>query len=249
MLKKSRTSLETKYLPLSGVEVQVDQRIIQGYFSKFSPDPIGDLTRKGSFAKTIQERGPRSTERGLRSKIKIGFNHGEVIGIPVMIREDDTGAYYEAKIDPTPLGDIILTRIDSGSLDACSFEYEVMKASYPKDDKSVSRVLEEVKLYELGPVDYPMHEDAEITGRKSRKCIGQLCDELLFLLHKKNENFSEFLELKALKDRLDEVYGELTERLEVAVEETLPQVKSQPNGLLILEKLQKLNNTLGERNV
>lgn len=224
---------ERKFLSQTEVEVDVDQRIIQGYFSKFtSPDPIGDLTKPGTFTKTIQERGPRQTERGIRSKIKLGFNHGDVIGIPVLIREDSVGAYYEGKVDPTPLGDMILTRIDSGSLDGCSFEYSLVKASYPKGDKSVSRILDEVKLYELGPVDYPMHEDAGITGRKSIKCIGELCDQLIYLIHKGSEDISDIKELKAL-------YSELTERLNVAVEETLPEVKAQPVGNQVLEALQQ----------
>lgn len=223
---------ERKFLNLSEVEVEVDQRLIQGYFSKFTADPTGDLTKKGTFTKTISERGPRETPKGIRSKIKLGFNHGPVIGIPVVIREDDTGAYYEGKVDRTPLGDDILTRIDSGSLDGCSFEYKVIKASYPKDDKIVARVLDEVKLYELGPVDYPMHEDAGITGRKNRKCIGSLCDELLHLIHRKSDNLSDIIELQAL-------YSELTERLRVAAPEALPEIKSQPSGILVLEELQK----------
>ncbi len=226
-------NLERKYLSVADVEVDLEKRLIQGYFSKFTPDSIGDLTKKGTFTKTITERGPRPTPKGIRSKIKLGFNHGPVIGIPVVLHEDNTGAFYEGKIDPTPLGDDVLTRIDSGSLDTSSFEFRTIKASYPKNDSKVVRLLDEVKLHELGPVDYPIHEDTT-TGRKSQECISSISDRLLHLLHKKSDDLSDIKELRAL-------YDELTERLTVAVEETLPEVKSQPNGSAILKALQELN--------
>lgn len=227
---------ERKFLTEAEYAIDVDKRTIQGYYSRFSPDPIGDLTRQGTFTKTVKERGPRNTEKGIRSQIKMGFNHGEVCGIPIVMYEDAQGAYFEGKVDPTPLGDTILTRVDSGSLDSCSFEYKVMKADYPKNDKEVHRVILEAKLYEVGPVDYPMHEDAIITGRKSAECLGQLCDQLLYLIKTKSEDFSDVKELK-------ELYSELTERLRVAEEQTLPEVKRQPGGMMILEQLKKFNQT------
>lgn len=230
---------QKKSLMVADLDVDYGQRIIQGYFSKFTPDPIGDLTRKGTFTKTINDRGPRETPSGIRSRIKMGFNHGEVIGIPVLLKEDDTGAYFEGKVDEHELGDRILTRVKSGSLDACSFEYSVVNYKNIDNDKSVRRILTEVKLYEIGPVDYPMNEDAVIVGMKGREDLESVTARLLQLLQTKTEDFSDITELKDLYNELKDLYSETT--VEAAVEaviETPPtEVKKQPIGLKILEEL------------
>lgn len=225
---------ERKSIAVPEFEVDLDQRLIQGYFSRFTADPTGDLTKKGTFTKTIQERGPRETKSGVRSKIKMGYNHGETIGIPVTIVEDDTGAYFEGRVSKTALGDDVLTKVDDGTIDGCSFEYRTIKAAYPKGDKSVNRVLEEVKLIEVGPVDYPMHEGAAIIGRKSREDVGELCNQLMFYLTKKSDDLSELEELKA-------VYNELALRFETAEEEVVPEIKSQPKGEAIFRLLREFN--------
>ena len=237
---------QRKFLSVAELDVDYTQRIIQGYFSKFSPDQIGDLTRKGTFTKTIKDRGPRDTPMGVRSKIKMGFNHGEVIGLPILIKEDDTGAYFEGRVDEHELGDRILTRVKSGSLDSCSFEYREINSIPVNNDKSVRKILTEVKLYEIGPVDYPMHEDASITGLKSKKSIGEAADRLLSLLRVKTEDYSDITSLKYLLDELQDLYSETTVKaaVEAAIEEAPPAVKSQPTGQRILEELAnfKLNN-------
>lgn len=239
MHKRERKSID---IDASKLEVDMDKRIIQGYFSIFTPDQTRDLTQKGAFTKSMAERGPRDAGNGeIRSKIKMAYNHKSVIGIPIMLFEDDHGAYFEGRVSKTILGDEVLTLVKDGTVDGCSFEYKVIQANYPKDDKSVGRVITEVKLYETGPVDYPMHEDAGIVGTKSQESIGELCDQLLSLIYKKSDELDSITELKAL-------YSELTERLTVATEEVLPEVKSQPNGDLVLEKLNQFyRNLIGEK--
>lgn len=234
---------QRKSLLVADLDVDYGQRIIQGYFSKFTPDPIGDLTRKGTFTKTIQERGPRETPNGIRSKIKMGFNHGEVIGIPVLIREDDTGAYFEGKVDEHELGDRILTRVKSGSLDSCSFEYRVVHAQVVEGDKSVRRLLTEVKLYELGPVDYPLHEDANITGMKSElDSIGQASLRVLELLQSKAEDYTKVEEIQNLLKELKDLFGETTvQAISEAAVEAPPEAKRQPIGEMVLKHLSNFN--------
>lgn len=235
MSRKEKKSID---IEASQLEVDVDKRIIQGYFSIFTPDSGRDLTRKGTFTKTMSERGPRDTGGGLiRSKIKMAYNHKSVIGIPILLREDDHGAYFEGRVSETQLGNEVLTMVKDGTIDGCSFEYKVLNATYPKDDKSVGRIITEAKLYETGPVDYPMHEDAGIIGTKSHESIGELCDQLLCLIHKKSDDIKDIVELKAL-------YDELTERLTVAEEESLPEIKSQPDGDLVLDRLLKLQKKM-----
>lgn len=228
MHKTERKSID---IDVSKLEADLDKRIIQGYFSIFTPDSTRDLTQKGTFTKSISERGPRDMGGGvIRSKIKMAYNHKSVIGIPVLLLEDDHGAYFEGRVSETQLGNEVLTLVKDGTVDGCSFEYKVLQATYPKDDKSVGRLITEAKLYETGPVDYPMHEDAGVVGTKSTESIVDLCDQLLCLICKKSDGLEDIAELKAL-------YSELTERLTVATEEVLPVIKSQPTGDLVLERL------------
>lgn len=225
--------LEKKSIDIeaSSMEVDKDKRIIQGYFSIFDKVDTGrDIVRKGAFSKTINERGPRETERGIRSKIKMAYNHSKVIGIPILLKEDNRGGFFEGRVSETPFGDDILTMVKDGTIDGASFEYQTIKASYPTKDKDVDREIIEAKLYETGPVDNGMHEDASVSKKSVLRSIGELCDELLYLICKKNTDITDVSELKAL-------YNELTERLQVAEEESLPEIKSQPNGDLVLEKL------------
>ena len=63
------------------VKKKGDGRTIYGYAATWDEDTIGDIIVKGAFSKTIKERGPRNTEDGIRSKIKLGYNHGVMVGI------------------------------------------------------------------------------------------------------------------------------------------------------------------------
>ena len=229
MNKTEKKSLD---IEVSKMEVDVDKRIIQGYFSIFdSVDQGRDVVKRGAFSKTIKERGPKEINGKPTSQIKMAYNHKTVIGIPVLLHEDSTGGYFEGKVANIPIGNDVLTLVKEGAVDGCSFEYIAIKANYPREDKHVDREITEAKLFETGPVDYPMHEGAGIVGVKNRlDSIAEMCDELLYLICKKNSDIKDISELKAL-------YDELTARLQVAEEETLPEINSQPNGDLVLERL------------
>jgi len=141
-------------------------RTISGYAATWDLDQYQDAITPGAFARTIQDRGPRMRPDGRVScKIKLGYNHGPIVGVPTVLREDSMGLYFEAKVDATPLGDEVLTRIASGSLDSCSFAFDVIDSEWRQDGV---RLLKELRLYELGPVDYPANEAAILLGIKSQ---------------------------------------------------------------------------------
>lgn len=161
-------SLLCKSFEFKDARVNATERIITGYAATWDRDSGGDTIQRGAFAETIKTRGPQTGSDGkVHSRIKVGFNHGDVVGIPLVMREDERGLYVEAKIDPTPLGDVILARVESGSLDSMSFQYDVLDS----DKSAGGRLLKKVEVYELGPVDYPMNEAALITGAKAGRVL------------------------------------------------------------------------------
>jgi hypothetical protein len=110
--------------------------------------------------------------------IKCGWNHpgwqsnGQVIGVPIVLREDSVGAYFEAVVDRTPVGDLVLERIRSRSLDGCSFAYNVTDSEPIYGAKpevlvggmvrTPRRLLKELQVVEIGPVDFPCHEGTRL---------------------------------------------------------------------------------------
>ncbi len=138
---------------------------MRGYAATWDRDKVGDRIVKGAFASSITRRGPRLVNGEIRSEIKLYYNHCSIIGHPLKMVEDDRGLYVEAFIAETSLGDDVLALIESGALDAMSFAYDVVE--YDRDRATGERLLQELELYEIGPVDFPCNPKAAILGLKS----------------------------------------------------------------------------------
>lgn len=135
-------------------DVKAEGRTIVGYAAAFGNiDRVKDVIEPGAFAKTIREGKP-----------KVGYNHMYMIGKPLSMEEDGKGLLTESYISDTPRGNEVLQLVKDGVIDAMSIAYEVIK-SEDDYDKEI-RHLKELKLYEYGPVDFPVNENAVINGVK-----------------------------------------------------------------------------------
>lgn len=154
----------------SNIKANFAERIIEGYAAMWTPDRVRDRIRQGAFAKTRAERGPKPDPQSgkIRSRIKLGFNHGEIIGIPIYLDEDEKGLFYRGRVSKTRTGDEVLERVDDGSLDVSSFAYEIVKSS-PLQEPDADTELIELKVDELGPVDFAANEDTFMLGAKAYK--------------------------------------------------------------------------------
>ena len=123
----------------------------------------------GAFAKTIAEG---------RDRIQITFNHGHdpSLGDQVLadlkdIREDETGAYYEADLFPE-IPPLLMRGLRLGKYGA-SFRFSVVKEEPSRwwekrpaketehnPDRLPERTVRELALYEFGPVTYPAYPGA-----------------------------------------------------------------------------------------
>ena len=187
MLTAERKSINTT---TDMMDADIEGRKLTGYFATWDIDRVRDVIVQGAFKKTFDERGPRIKRDGkYRSKIKVALNHDQVIGLPVRFWEDQKGAGYEALIDPTPIGDLVIARVKSGSLDSNSFQYDVLDSEYDREEKI--RYLKELRVYEAGPVDYPCNEAAEIEELKNLK------------------RFKSFLEDKNIEAQVLEIFDDM----------------------------------------
>lgn len=120
----------------------------------------------GAFKKTISEN---------RDSFKVLYDHGfdptignKPLGPIQEVKEDSRGAYYEVPLIDTDYNrDFIIPSTTEGLLGA-SFRFSVMQDSWvEKEGELPKRTLEELRLYEFGPVTFPAYE-AATAGVRSR---------------------------------------------------------------------------------
>jgi HK97 family phage prohead protease len=134
---------------------EINSRWEGNFMERFDP---------GAFAKTLRERG---------NALKVLFQHGqdpEVGDKPIAaindVREDDEGAYYEARLfDGLP--PLVLEGLRAGMYWA-SFRFSVVReqfndraeASEHNPDGLPERTVKEAKVAEFGPVTFPAYAGA-----------------------------------------------------------------------------------------
>lgn len=156
-----------------------DGLTLEGYAAVFdSPTRINswegefdEVIARGAFAKTLKERTP-----------VIQFDHGHhplvgsiPIAAPEVIREDTNGLYVKARLHDNWLIQPVRDAIASGSIDGMSFRFSVVKETYDESGDIPLRTVQEVKLYEAGPVVFPAYTDTSV-GVRSREIAAILSD-------------------------------------------------------------------------
>lgn len=117
--KYKAASLELK-------EVDLKRRTVSGYFTAFNVlDSDGDIGRKGMFARSIQEQGPKSNH----PRIKHLLNHdpSKPIGKLIDLFEDDYGLFYLSEVGTHSQGEDFLKMADSGLITEHSYGYQTIR--------------------------------------------------------------------------------------------------------------------------
>lgn len=184
---------ETKYSPAVSVELKADteKRIVEGYASVFgNVDAHDDVVVKGAFAKTISER---------KSRIKVLYQHDvyEPIGVPIEMKEDDTGLYTVSKLSTSEVGEKSLQLVKDGVLTEMSIGYDLIQGDFDAD-KHVN-FLKEIKLWEYSLVTFGANDQALITGVKTISDIKHL---------QKEYNISDELIVKMFRQTLESIANE-----------------------------------------
>lgn len=138
-------------MPLEIKDVDKQQGIVTGYFAAFgSTDSDRDVIKKGAFAATIRNQGPKSKSPRIRHLLN--HNPSQPLGELTSLKEDDYGLLYESKIGSHNLGQDFLKMVESNLVKEHSIGYSIVKRNQVGqwDDPKGGAVWEltELKLYE-----------------------------------------------------------------------------------------------------
>ena len=153
-----------------------DGRTLHGYAAVFNEDTVinsweGQFVERlapGAFAKTLKERG---------DQVKVMFDHGydpqigdKPLGKASVMKEDKKGLYVEVPLSRTSYNEDLIALLEDGAIDGMSFRFSVQKETWEEPKKAGElpiRTIQEVKLFEFGPVTFPAYE-ATTAGVRSR---------------------------------------------------------------------------------
>jgi HK97 family phage prohead protease len=225
--------LQLKGTDLKIKDIDSKQGIVVGYFSAFDVvDTDGDVIVKGAFAKTIQERGPKSS----KPRIKHLLDHNKMNAVATILdlEEDNIGLRYESKAGRHTNGQDWLKMCEDGIITEHS-----TTALYPKGKiikKERVNYMQEAILLEGSSLQYlGANGDTPIVSIKEYK-FNELCNRME-LIEKaiRNGTYSDTTfvqlekELGEIKQLITKLLNETTEP-EPLDATTQPSAKS--DGLL-----------------
>lgn len=178
---QGRIGKKFKSLDLNVKEIELDseKRTISGYAAIFgNVDKSGDVLVKGCFSKSIQDRGPESSAN---DKIIMLWMHDmdEPIARVTVLKEDDKGLYFEAKVDDVDKGNQALKQLESGTLNQFSIGYRYVWENCEWDDDKRCLIVKEVVLYEISVVSIGCNGDTEYLGLKGESDYLEKYNELV----------------------------------------------------------------------
>lgn len=152
--------LERKFVSAPAELTVVDGDRIEGYASLFGAvDQGGDVVEAGAYAASLA----RLKETGRRVKMLWQHDPTQPIGIWDDVREDDRGLYVRGRL----LSDVAKAKeaavlVAAGAIDGLSIGYRTLKAS---KDAQGRRTLQELDLWEVSLVTFPMLSDARVGAK------------------------------------------------------------------------------------
>jgi len=152
-------SIETKDLAFD-LTSTASTGAIEGYASLFGElDQGGDIVALGAYSASLTKLAQQDR------KVKMLWQHdpAQPIGVWDEVREDERGLWVEGRIlTEVEKGREAIALIKAGSIDGLSIGYRTINAH---KNGSGKRVLQEVELWEVSLVTFPMLPSARVTGK------------------------------------------------------------------------------------
>ncbi len=189
LLRIKRTQnqqLHSSVLEVKTTDIQPDGTFT-GYASVFGEvDSYGEITVKGSFAKSLKAWG----KKGKLPAMLWMHNQGIVIGKWVSMVEDDYGLLVKGQLAlDTPKGAEAYALLKMGALDGLSIGY--VATEWTVDTKAGTVTLDVIDLWEVSIVTFPAGESARVEGVKSLVHDGKLPTLQEFENHLREAGFSK----------------------------------------------------------
>lgn len=150
-----------------------DAKTISGYAAVFYRE--GDPGTVYEMWPDLHERiMPGAFDRAVSEQddVRALFNHnpdnllGRFPSGGLRISVDNVGLRYELDVDPNdPDHARVISKLERGDLTGSSFAFEAEKAQWIEVDGVDIRLVESVKLYDVGPVTYPAYESTTAGAR------------------------------------------------------------------------------------
>ncbi len=161
------TGLEHKFCrPDAGLHLTEDATgaVIEGYASLFNaPDQGGDVVAPGAYAASLKAM----KADGRRVRMLWQHDPAQPIGIWDEVTEDARGLYVKGRLlSSVARGREAAALIAAGAIEGLSIGYRTVRAA--KSDKG-HRLLNELELWEVSLVTFPMLPSARVTSGVSGK--------------------------------------------------------------------------------
>lgn len=143
-----------------------EKRKIAGHAAKFDSlsEDLGGFRERiapGAFAKAITSSDIRALWNH-DANIVLGRNKSGTL----RLSEDSAGLFYECDPPDTQLvRDMVLTPIERGDVNQCSFGFMTRNDKWQKVDGEWIRTLLEVDLFDVSPVTYPAYASTDVAVR------------------------------------------------------------------------------------
>src|SRR5436305_235441 len=133
---------------------------VEGYASLFGEiDQARDMVMAGAFAQTLRQRPVQ--------RVPMLFQHdpSEPVGVWLELREDDRGLYARGRLIPeVARGRELLALLRAGAIDGLSIGFRTVRGRV--DPRSRIRKLEQVDLWEISIVTFPLLAGARVRAVK-----------------------------------------------------------------------------------
>ena len=140
----------------------LNNRQFEGYGSVFgNTDLGGDVVVKGAFSGSLAEY----KRNGSMPLMFWMHDPSRVPGKWLDMSEDDNGLYVKGELADTPLGNEIHTLLKMEAVRGLSIGYQTLEADWGADD---TRLIKQVKLWEVSAVSLPMNPLAEVVHAKTQ---------------------------------------------------------------------------------
>ena len=177
--------MHERSVPFSIERASSDGRTLAGYAAVFNspttirgeqPALFDEVISPGAFARTIANR----------DRIVMQYDHGKhpmIGGMPLgkinELREDSHGLYVEATLTDNWLISPVRDAVAAEAIDGMSFRFSVPEGgdTWDRSGSVPVRNLNEVKLYELGPVTFPAYRDTSVMVRSAMDHLRDLDPE------------------------------------------------------------------------
>lgn len=145
------------YSAVFGVDTEIGS-----YFGQFT-----ERIQKGAFKRAIREG---QNVRALRNHDPDNLL-GTTSSKTLRLKEDDTGLYIEIDTPDTTIGRDTAESVKRGDLSGMSFAFIVRKEKWinGEDGAPDQRIIQDVDLYDVGPVTYPQYTQTSADVRSASK--------------------------------------------------------------------------------